>query len=67
MLFLCVLSYCLFPLLPPYPPTKIVTAYIYVMMMLTLGSALAIAKTDPQFEPDGYLWICVHIISLGEE
>ncbi|KAK3776733.1 hypothetical protein RRG08_047648 [Elysia crispata] len=44
---------------------KIVSVYTYVMMMMTLASALAIAKTDPQFEPDGYLWICVHIVSLG--
>ncbi|RUS74328.1 hypothetical protein EGW08_017919, partial [Elysia chlorotica] len=44
---------------------KIVSVYTYVMMMLTLVSALAIAKTDPQFEPDGYFWICVHIVSLG--
>ncbi|GFO22758.1 transmembrane protein 241-like [Plakobranchus ocellatus] len=44
---------------------QIVTAYTYVMMMLTLCSGLAIAKTDPQFEPDGYFWMCVHIVSLG--
>ena len=35
------------------------------MLMVSLGSALAVATTDPQFEPEGYMWICVHIVSIG--
>ncbi|CAL1538505.1 unnamed protein product [Lymnaea stagnalis] len=37
----------------------------YFMLMLSLSSALFVAKTDPQYDPDGYHWMCVHVLSLG--
>ena len=39
--------------------------YSYLMLMFSLISAIAVAKTDPQFEPEGYFWMSVHIISIG--
>ncbi|KAK6959517.1 hypothetical protein BgiMline_034666 [Biomphalaria glabrata] len=39
--------------------------YSYFMLMISLMSALIIAKVDPHFDPDGYFWMCIHIVSLG--
>ncbi|XP_012939671.1 transmembrane protein 241 [Aplysia californica] len=44
---------------------QITSVYSYFMLMISLCSALAVAKTDPQFEPEGYWWMCVHIVSIG--
>ncbi|XP_059167926.1 transmembrane protein 241-like [Physella acuta] len=44
---------------------QVTTLYSYCMLMLSLLSALCVVKTDPQYDSDGYLWMCVHIASLG--
>ncbi|CAG5124484.1 unnamed protein product [Candidula unifasciata] len=44
---------------------QILSVYSYLMLMLSVSSAVAVAKTDPQYDPDGYFWMCVHVVSLG--
>ncbi|BFZ11258.1 hypothetical protein BsWGS_14296 [Bradybaena similaris] len=44
---------------------EMLSVYSYLMLMLSVCSAVAVAKTDPQYDSDGYFWMCVHVVSLG--
>ncbi|XP_067664387.1 UDP-N-acetylglucosamine transporter TMEM241 homolog [Haliotis asinina] len=39
--------------------------YVYGMLMLTTVSSIAIIKTDPQLNSEGYFWMSIHVISSG--
>ncbi|KAH9496187.1 hypothetical protein Btru_010430 [Bulinus truncatus] len=44
---------------------QMTSLYSYFMLMMSISSALIAVKIDPQYDPDGYFWMSVHIVSLG--
>lgn len=44
---------------------KLMSLFSYLMLMLVIISSLGIINTDPQFNADGYFWMCVHVIATG--
>ncbi|XP_021345588.1 transmembrane protein 241-like [Mizuhopecten yessoensis] len=44
---------------------KLMSLFSYLMLMLVVISSLGAVNSDPQFNADGYFWMCVHIVSTG--
>ncbi|KAK3601125.1 hypothetical protein CHS0354_019117 [Potamilus streckersoni] len=44
---------------------KLTSVFSYAMLMILIITSVAIGKSDPLFVMDGYVWMCVHVLSTG--
>lgn len=44
---------------------QLTSIYSYAMLMMLVLSSILIGLSDPDFDKDGYFWMCIHILSTG--
>ncbi|KAK6167621.1 hypothetical protein SNE40_021601 [Patella caerulea] len=44
---------------------QMTSLFNYVMLMLVVVSCVAVIKTDPMFNAEGYFWVSIHVICSG--
>ncbi|XP_052817109.1 transmembrane protein 241-like [Mya arenaria] len=44
---------------------QLTSLYSYAMMMILVITSILIGVSDPDFNTDGYYWMCVHVLTTG--
>ncbi|XP_050413048.1 transmembrane protein 241 isoform X2 [Patella vulgata] len=44
---------------------QMTSLFNYVMLMLVVVSCVAVIKTDPMFNAEGYFWVSIHVVCSG--
>lgn len=44
---------------------QLTSLYSYTMIMVLVITSILVATFDPNYSPEGYYWMCVHVIAAG--